>query len=175
MDRKNSRTGYRIGVDVGGTFTDAVACDTSDGSLRWAKVPSTPDEPAVGVLAAVSALTGDLAAVERFVHGISITTNAPLTPYGGLLNIPTGSVTQHELTGFMTGYEYNITVLDMTANCGGLVGRESEPLTITPQGMYDLNSDSSKQCLQSNIELVVWLARLHQPHSGSRHTDQACS
>ena len=65
---------------------------------------------------------------------ISITTNAPQTPYGGLLNITTSSVTQHELTGFMTGYEYSITVRGVTANCGGLVGRESEPLTITPQG-----------------------------------------
>ena len=64
---------------------------------------------------------------------ISITTNAPQTPYEGLLNI-TGSVTQYELTGFMRGYEYNITVRGVTSNCGGLVGRESEPLTITPQG-----------------------------------------
>ena len=67
---------------------------------------------------------------------ISITTNAPQTPYGGLLNITTASVTQHELTGFMTGYEYNITVRGVTSNCAGLVGRESEPLTITPQGKY---------------------------------------
>ena len=64
---------------------------------------------------------------------ISITTNAPQTPYEGLLNITTASVTQYELTGFMTGYEYNITVRGVTANCGGLVGRESEPLTIRPQ------------------------------------------
>ena len=65
---------------------------------------------------------------------ISITANAPQTPYGGLLNITTGDVTQHELTGFMAGYEYNITVRGVTSNCGGLVGRESEPLTITPKG-----------------------------------------
>ena len=64
---------------------------------------------------------------------ISITTNAPQTPYGGLMNITNASVTQHELTGFMTGYEYNITVRDV--NCGSQEGRESEPLTITPQGM----------------------------------------
>ena len=67
---------------------------------------------------------------------INITTNAPQTPYGGLLNITTGSVTQYELTGFITGYEYNITVHGVTANCGGLVGMESEPLTITPQGRH---------------------------------------
>ena len=65
---------------------------------------------------------------------INITTNAPHAPHGGLLNITAGSVTQHKLTGFMTGYDYNITVRGVTANCGGLVGRESDPLTITPQG-----------------------------------------
>ena len=73
---KESQTRFRVGVDVGGTFTDAVVFDAADGSLRWAKAPSTPDEPARGVLDAVSALAGDLGAVERFVHGITIGTNA---------------------------------------------------------------------------------------------------
>ena len=91
---------------------------------------------------------------------INITTNAPQTPYGGLLNLTTASVTQYELTDFMADYEHIITVRSMTANCGGLVGRESEPLTITPQGIYDLNCDGSEHCLQSNIEVVVWLAKL---------------
>ena len=65
---------------------------------------------------------------------INITTNAPQTPYGGLLNITNASVTQHELTGFMAGYmyEYNITV---RGSCGSQMGSESEPLTITPQGL----------------------------------------
>ena len=63
---------------------------------------------------------------------INITTNAPQTPYGGLLNITTASVTQYELTGFMTGYEYNITVYG--TNCGSQEGSKSETLTITPQG-----------------------------------------
>ena len=63
---------------------------------------------------------------------INITTNASQTLYEGYLNIATGSVKQYELTGFMTGYKYNITVRGV--NCGGLVGRESEPLTI---GKYE--------------------------------------
>ena len=78
----DSQVRYRIGVDVGGTFTDAVAHDTADGSLRWAKAPSTPHEPALGVLDAVSALTGDLGAVEHFVHGITIGTNAIIERMG---------------------------------------------------------------------------------------------
>ena len=64
---------------------------------------------------------------------INITTNATQTPYGELLNITTGSVTPYELTGFMTGYEYNITVRGV--NCENQEGNESQPLTITPQSM----------------------------------------
>ena len=56
---------------------------------------------------------------------ISITTNAPQTPYGGLLNTTTASVTQHELTGFIAGYEYNITVRGV--NCKNQEGGESDP------------------------------------------------
>ena len=83
---------------------------------------------------------------------ISITTNAPQTPYEGLLNITTASVTQYELTGFMTGYEYNITVRGVTANCGGLVGRESEPLIISPQGNNTTGGSESS----SFLLLSVW-------------------
>ena len=64
---------------------------------------------------------------------ISIATNAPQTPHGGLLNITTASVTQYELTGFMTGYEYHITVRGV--NCGSQEGDESEPLTVKTQGV----------------------------------------
>ena len=65
---------------------------------------------------------------------ITITTNAPHTPYDKILNITNANVRQHELTGFVAGYEYNITVRGV--NCGGLEGSESEPLTITPQCKY---------------------------------------
>ena len=61
---------------------------------------------------------------------INITTNATQTPYGGLVNITTTSVT---LTGFMAGFEYSITVRGV--NCGSQEGRESEPLKIKPQGI----------------------------------------
>ena len=63
---------------------------------------------------------------------ISITTNGPQTPYGGLLNITAATVTQRELTGFMAGYEYSITVRGV--NCRSQEGSESDPLTIRPQG-----------------------------------------
>ena len=66
---------------------------------------------------------------------INITTNAPQIPYGGFLNITTGNITWHELTGFMAGYEYNITIRGTCAS--GQEGSESEPLPFTPKGTYE--------------------------------------
>ena len=45
-----------IGVDVGGTFTDIVFHDTGDGTIRIHKVPTTPDNPALGVLGGITEL-----------------------------------------------------------------------------------------------------------------------
>ena len=84
---------------------------------------------AVNVTVSWTLSVGDSADFYR----INIATNAPQTPYGGLLNITTASVT---LTGFMAGYEYSITVRGV--NCGSQEGRESEPLTIRPQGMSQM-------------------------------------
>ena len=65
-----------VSVDVGGTFTDAVAFDVTTRRLRWAKVPTTPGDPSRGVLDAISTLVDDLRNVEHFVHGVTIGTNA---------------------------------------------------------------------------------------------------
>ena len=70
---------------------------------------------------------------------IKIVTNAPNIPYGGLLNITNASATQFELTGFMADYEYSITVCGF--NCGNNEAGEGQPLTITPQCMYQSKID----------------------------------
>lgn len=69
-----------IGIDIGGTFTDAVL-RSGAGALRSLKVPSTPDDPARAVGHALSRLLGgadDAAAVRRFLHGTTVATNAIL-------------------------------------------------------------------------------------------------
>ena len=74
---------------------------------------------------------------------INIPTNAPQTPFGRLLNMTTVNVTQYDLTGFMAGYEYNISICGV--NCGSQEGSKSEPLTITPQGKYDIPKSTQKR------------------------------
>src|SRR5215211_6916762 len=73
-----------LGVDVGGTFTDAVVFDGS--KIHTAKSPSTPDDPSRGVLAAVEAALrradAEASDVEGFAHGMTVGTNALLTESG---------------------------------------------------------------------------------------------
>jgi N-methylhydantoinase A len=87
---------YRIGVDVGGTFTDLVAVDDS-GKATLAKVPSTPDDPSVGVVEGLDLLAETLgtelaallAETERVVHGTTVATNALLEHKGARVGLLT--------------------------------------------------------------------------------------
>ncbi|HKC73836.1 MAG TPA: hydantoinase/oxoprolinase N-terminal domain-containing protein, partial [Chloroflexota bacterium] len=54
-------TSYRIGVDVGGTFTDLVAVEEGSGRTVTLKVPSTPRAPEQAVLNALRSFLGTLA------------------------------------------------------------------------------------------------------------------
>ena len=69
----------RVGVDVGGTFTDLVAV-RPDGVLEIRKVGSTPQDPSQGLLRSLEALGTE--AVEVLVHGTTVATNALLERRG---------------------------------------------------------------------------------------------
>jgi N-methylhydantoinase A len=70
----------KIGVDVGGTFTDVVVFD--DGVLSFGKVPTTSDLPARGVVAGVEKMGYSPEEVDYFVHGSTIALNAVLERRG---------------------------------------------------------------------------------------------
>jgi N-methylhydantoinase A len=73
-----------LGVDVGGTFTDAVLYDGQ--SVHTAKAPTTPDDQSRGVIAAIEAVLDRSGAnageVESFAHGMTVGTNALLEERG---------------------------------------------------------------------------------------------
>jgi len=71
--------GWRVGVDVGGTFTDLVASDEA-GNVRRFKVATTPRAPEQGLLAALRTLLAgvDARAIEHLSHASTIATNALL-------------------------------------------------------------------------------------------------
>jgi len=72
--------GYRLGVDIGGTFTDAILIDEETGESSISKVSSTPADPSEGFLQAtdriVRSADADPASLRYVVHGTTVATNA---------------------------------------------------------------------------------------------------
>ena len=85
----------RIGVDVGGTFTDLILVDEEEGRITVDKVPSTPDDPSRSVVEGVQALCAKagvaLADVDNLLHGTTVATNIVLTHSGA----EAGMITTH--------------------------------------------------------------------------------
>ena len=87
---------YRIGIDVGGTFTDLVAVDDA-GKVTLAKAASTPGDPSLGVMEGLellattldTGLSSLLAGTERIVHGTTVATNALLERKGAKVGLLT--------------------------------------------------------------------------------------
>ena len=87
---------YRIGIDVGGTFTDLVAVDAA-GRVTLAKAPSTPADQSLGVMEGLGRLAAALGlelnvlmeGTERIVHGTTVATNALLERKGARVGLLT--------------------------------------------------------------------------------------
>ena len=84
---------FRLGVDVGGTFTDLLLVDESSGQTYTAKVPSTPQDSSIGVLDGISRICSesdiDLTKVTQVMHGTTVATNAVLTGKGAKVGLIT--------------------------------------------------------------------------------------
>ena len=84
---------YRIGFDVGGTFTDFTVHDAGDGSLRYFKVPSTPADPSEAIETGLRALIAEFgiapAEIAFVGHGTTVATNMVIERRG----VPTGLIT----------------------------------------------------------------------------------
>ena len=72
---------FKVSADIGGTFTDIVVED-DDGSVRIGKVPTTKENPALGVMQGISQLVGDPSQIDFFVHGTTVGLNAFLERRG---------------------------------------------------------------------------------------------
>ena len=74
------RNNLRLGVDVGGTFTDLVAL--GDGDVKTVKVPSTPQDQSEGVMNSIRSAEVEATHVAAFAHGMTVATNALLERRG---------------------------------------------------------------------------------------------
>jgi N-methylhydantoinase A len=84
---------YRLGVDVGGTFTDVLLVDEASGATWRAKTASTPSDQAVGVLNGVGKVCAEagieLREIAEVLHGTTVATNAILEGKGATVGLVT--------------------------------------------------------------------------------------
>ena len=85
--------GYRLGVDVGGTFTDLLLFNTDTGEFWRHKTPSTPHDSSEGILNGVTAICGKAGItagqIDYFLHGTTVATNAVLEGKGAKVGLVT--------------------------------------------------------------------------------------
>ena len=120
---------YRIGIDVGGTFTDVVRLNTRTGALDSAKVPTDYTDPVAPMLAGISLFEGGANGISTLRHATTLATNAVIEnklPRGALLTTK----------GFRD-------VLD--------IGRIQRP----EAGIYDFNIDNPQPLIPRALRLEV--------------------
>lgn len=92
---------YRLGVDVGGTFTDLLLFDNETGASWRHKTPSTPHDNSEGVLNGVESITSeanvDPAEIGYVLHGTTVATNAILEGKGARVGLITSEGYRHVL------------------------------------------------------------------------------
>ena len=77
---------FKLGVDVGGTFTDALLVNQDSKETYTAKVPSTPDDSSIGVINSIVRVCASAgiepSVISQVTHGTTVATNAILTGRG---------------------------------------------------------------------------------------------
>jgi len=134
---------FRIAVDIGGTFVDAIELDQQTGAVRLAKAPTTPARPADGVMDAINRLGTPLDQVDTFVHGTTLGLNAIIERRGAITGIITNAgfedvfeIGRADVPGYdMFNFAYNkgIPLVKRRHRVGvkgrlQFDGRETEPL-----------------------------------------------
>ena len=84
---------YRLGVDVGGTFTDLFLVNDEDDLQFRVKTPTTPTDPSLGVLTGVERICAEAgiapSELRNIVHGTTVATNAVLESKGARVGLIT--------------------------------------------------------------------------------------
>jgi N-methylhydantoinase A len=151
---------YRLGVDVGGTFTDFLLMNEETGEIHTAKVPSTPEDSSVGVLNGVGRICEesgiDPTEIKLVMHGTTVATNAVLTGKGATVGLVTTA-----------GFEDTLQVARSFCP-GGLGGWVSfvkspllAPLELTIGAAGRIAADGSEVRPLDEAQLRIDLSALH--------------
>ena len=81
----------RLGIDVGGTFTDLLLFEEDSGAIHLLKTPSTPEDPSIGILAGIQRIVteagGSPSDIQAILHGTTVSTNIILEENGARVGL----------------------------------------------------------------------------------------
>jgi len=154
-------TGYRLGVDVGGTFTDLLLIDQRTGHPFTAKVPSTPQDSSIGVLNGIDRIC-EQAGIEpheisHVMHGTTVATNTVLTGNGALVGLVASKgykqvlqIARSYVPGGLGGWViFNksepLAPLELTIEAHERVGAKGEIVEPLDEGQLRADLDKLKQ------------------------------
>jgi N-methylhydantoinase A len=160
--------GYRVTVDTGGTFSDFVYLDESNGEVSIMKVPSTPDDPSRAIIEGIEILlskgvrSGDIG---YFCHGTTVGTNALLEGKG----VKTGLLVTEGFTGIYEVGEqarpHGPAIFDVMYNKpallvpGDATGEVRERVTFDGKVLHELDEGALRETLRElatvNVESIA--------------------
>ena len=108
---------YRLGVDVGGTFTDFVLLDENNSEIHIAKSLTTPADPSVGILTGVKAFDerceGHVEATRRIAHATTLVANSVIERKGAVTALLTTKGFRDILELLQAGFSAELTAFSI--------------------------------------------------------------
>ncbi|MGD9538755.1 MAG: hydantoinase/oxoprolinase family protein [Alphaproteobacteria bacterium] len=160
--------GYRLGVDVGGTFTDLILIEEASGQTYKAKVPSTPQDSSIGVLNGIAKICAEAgiepARISHIMHGTTVATNTVLTSSGARVGLVTTKgyrqvlqIARSYVPGGLGGWViYNksdpLAPLELTIEADERMSAKGEP--VKPLNEADL-AEKLRKLKQQGVEALT--------------------
>ena len=173
---------YRLGVDIGGTFVDAIAYDEQGGKITVRKSPTTPAAPADGVITATRATGATLEDASVYTHGTTLGLNAVLERKGSTTGIITNAgfrdifeIARGDLPrGSMYDFRYRRPeLLVKRRHTVGVPGRIDHRGKVVEELDHDAVVEAGRRLSESGVESVA-VCFLHS-YANSAHEKAAKS
>lgn len=152
---------HRVGIDIGGTFTDFISYDTESKGSMITKVPSTPSEPSTGLMNGLDGIGVDPSDIGILLHGTTVATNAVLEGDGAACGLLTTAGFEDVLElgwrdrPHLWGLDGEYEPLVPRNRCYGITERTTEEGEIVEAVSEKEVRAAGEELLESDVEAVI--------------------
>src|SRR5690606_38553865 len=151
------RQTLRVGIDVGGTFTDGVLVDTNRNLVFTSKVRTVPENPADAIVEALRLLIDaagvPIASIDELVHGTTLVTNSLIERKGARVGLIT---TKGHRDTLELGREYRYDIYDLDIDRQAPLAPRDLRLGVTERVLHDGSVDTPLDKEQLRVAMS-WL------------------